>query len=232
MRDYGKIHSSFWTSPDIIKLSDNGKLLAVYLLSCEHSNIVGCFRLPNAYIVEDLNWTTETVIEALKELFTNGFVRDCERSKWLWICNFLTFNKPENPNQWKSARKAVKQIPEQFKYKQELTNYFNQIDPLSETLSEPLSNPLPIVTTETETETETERAKRKRFEPPSIFEVKSYIAEKNLAVSANGFLNFYESKGWMVGKNKMKDWRASIRGWASRDETKNKTAVSQEDLAE
>lgn len=62
----------------------------------------------------------------------------------------------------------------------------------------------------------------KRFTPPTLEEVKDYCKERNNEVDAQRFIDFYESKGWMVGKNKMKDWKACVRTW----ESKNK----QEDL--
>lgn len=57
----------------------------------------------------------------------------------------------------------------------------------------------------------------RRFTPPTLEEVQSFINEHGYRVDANRFIDFYSSKGWMVGKNKMKDWQAAIRGWASRD---------------
>jgi hypothetical protein len=50
-----------------------------------------------------------------------------------------------------------------------------------------------------------------RFIPPSVQEVQEYAKTEGLKIDAEGFVNFYESKGWMVGKNKMKDWRAAAR---------------------
>lgn len=52
-----------------------------------------------------------------------------------------------------------------------------------------------------------------RFVAPSVSEVKQYIEEKGYHVDAEQFVDFYDSKGWMVGKNKMKDWKASVRTW-------------------
>lgn len=52
-----------------------------------------------------------------------------------------------------------------------------------------------------------------RFTPPTLEEVINYCKERNNSVDPQRFINFYESKGWMVGKNKMKDWRASVRTW-------------------
>lgn len=57
----------------------------------------------------------------------------------------------------------------------------------------------------------------KRFCPPTLQEVQSYISEKGYSIDAEAFIAFYESKGWMVGKNKMKDWRMAIVTWSKRD---------------
>ena len=61
------------------------------------------------------------------------------------------------------------------------------------------------------------RAKSKRFVPPSIEEVKEYCKQRNNNVNAEQFIDFYESKGWMIGKNKMKDWKAAVRTWEKRE---------------
>ena len=55
--------------------------------------------------------------------------------------------------------------------------------------------------------------KRKQFIPPTVEEVHEYCCERMNNVNAEAFVDFYESKGWMVGKNKMKDWKAAVRTW-------------------
>ena len=62
----------------------------------------------------------------------------------------------------------------------------------------------------------------KRFTPPTHEQVSTYCKERKNTVDAERFLDFYESKGWMVGKNKMKDWKAAVRNWerSSKQETK------------
>lgn len=55
--------------------------------------------------------------------------------------------------------------------------------------------------------------KSKRFTPPTLDEVREYCQERNNNIDPETFINFYESKGWFVGKNKMKDWKASVRTW-------------------
>lgn len=56
-----------------------------------------------------------------------------------------------------------------------------------------------------------------RFTPPSVEEVRVYCAERKNSVDPERFVDFYASKGWLVGKSKMKDWRAAVRSWERSD---------------
>ena len=60
------------------------------------------------------------------------------------------------------------------------------------------------------------------FKKPTLDQVKDYCIERNNNVDAEAFLDFYESKDWKIGKNKMKDWKAAVRTWERR-ETKKPT---------
>lgn len=55
--------------------------------------------------------------------------------------------------------------------------------------------------------------KRKNFVKPTLEEISTYCQERKNSVNPSKFFDFYESKGWLVGKNKMKDWQASVRTW-------------------
>jgi predicted phage replisome organizer len=59
--------------------------------------------------------------------------------------------------------------------------------------------------------------KRKRFVPPTIDEVKAYCDERQNNVDAARFIDYYTANGWLVGKNKMKDWKAAVRTWERND---------------
>lgn len=59
--------------------------------------------------------------------------------------------------------------------------------------------------------------KRGRFTPPSLDDVSNYIKDKGYNVDPEAFIDFYTSKGWKIGKDTMKDWRAAVRTWARRD---------------
>ena len=55
--------------------------------------------------------------------------------------------------------------------------------------------------------------KSSRFIPPTLEEIRAYCFERNNSVDPERFFDFYSSKDWMIGKNKMKDWRAAVRTW-------------------
>lgn len=61
-----------------------------------------------------------------------------------------------------------------------------------------------------------------RFTPPTLEEVKAYCLESGYRIDAERFIDYYESNGWMVGRNKMKDWKAAVRNWSKRDDGKPK----------
>lgn len=67
--------------------------------------------------------------------------------------------------------------------------------------------------------------KRKSFTKPTIEEIQQYCTERNNGINAEAFFDFYESKNWYVGKNKMVDWKACVRTWEQRQRAKNKTST-------
>lgn len=84
--------------------------------------------------------------------------------------------------------------------------------------------------TDTDTDTdndndkrEGEARKRVPFSPPTIEEVRSYCQERKNNVDAEQFVNFYAAKGWMIGKTRMKDWKASVRTWEKRETARSGT---------
>ena len=57
----------------------------------------------------------------------------------------------------------------------------------------------------------------KRFKKPTIEEIKAYCDERKNGINAEYFYDYYESKGWQIGKNPMKDWQAAVRTWERKD---------------
>ena len=69
------------------------------------------------------------------------------------------------------------------------------------------------------------RQATKRFTPPTFVEVGDYVHKISAQIDVLQFMNFYESKGWMIGKNKMKDWKAAVRTWKKRETKAAKTKL-------
>lgn len=61
--------------------------------------------------------------------------------------------------------------------------------------------------------TNNHKPSRGAFAPPTLEDVSAYCSERGNGVDPDRFINFYESKGWMVGRNRMKDWKAAVRTW-------------------
>ena len=167
MREIAKVHSSFWTSPNINRLSEDGRMLAVYLLTCPHGNSLGAFRLPEGYVAEDLKWDSDRVKRTFRELagtvseplakgffgIPEPFAYRCETVGWVWIFHHLKWNKPDNPNQYKSLVKLAQKIPGNCSWKPDFLRVYGDLlgltsEPLgngSQAVSESIAKPSPTV---------------------------------------------------------------------------------------
>ena len=68
-----------------------------------------------------------------------------------------------------------------------------------------------------EKDIEIDKKKKGCMKHPSVSDIEDYIKEKSYNVDAQQFYDYYESNGWKVGKNPMKDWKATVRGWNTRN---------------
>ena len=69
----------------------------------------------------------------------------------------------------------------------------------------------------------TDSNKKARFKKPTLDEVKNYCILRKNNIDAEAYMDFYESKGWQIGKEIMKDWKAAVRTWERRDKSNPKT---------
>lgn len=141
---------------------------------------------------------------------------------------------------WNFVKKQIENMDEKYQEKVVERNRENgkkggrpKNQPITET-QENLKNPMGYLETQetlNEKDNENENIndnvninvsnrKTKVFTPPTIEEVKEYCIERKNSVNANKFVDFYQSKNWMVGKNKMKDWKACVRTWEAKEEPK------------
>lgn len=88
----GIILASFWTSPELSRLSDSVRLLAAYLLSCQHRSRFGLYSLPIAYVAADLRWDERKALEAFDLLGKKGFVHYDHVNGWVFLPRYLEHN--------------------------------------------------------------------------------------------------------------------------------------------
>ncbi|WP_433897378.1 hypothetical protein [Stenotrophomonas geniculata] len=140
MRDYGKIHTGFWASETMLGLESDARLLAIYLMTSQHTTMLGAFRLPDAYACEDLGWDSQRFQNGLDTLSEAGFVKYDRATKIVWIVKFVKWNRPDNPNQQKSIAKLAQALPDSLAFKDEILASIG----VSETVAKPLGNsPVP-----------------------------------------------------------------------------------------
>lgn len=108
---YSKIYQEFWNDDKINTLSIDGRYLMLYFLTCPHRNVLGCFKLPKSYVSEDTQLKPRKLTKLMNECLDLGLVEYDEKSKVIFIKNFLKYNPIENPNQAEGARKRLKNEP-------------------------------------------------------------------------------------------------------------------------
>lgn len=112
MRDYGKVSTSIWNSQKFSKVSDDARLLYLYLHTCPHVNSVGCFVLKDGYATADLGWDAKRYLKAMHTLcdaFLTAFDRD---ESLVRIVNFLKFDPFTNPKHAQGAAKLAISLPD------------------------------------------------------------------------------------------------------------------------
>ena len=134
-------------------------------------------------------------------------------------------------SKWISALRDSGYINIQLEYaegtKQILHRYIRLVkDPIEDKLNTPLTkvkDPIEdkLIVNNTVNTTTNNTMNKGRFTPPTLTEVIEQCNKTGANIDPQGFIDFYESKGWMIGKNKMKCWKSAIRTWARKDKEKS-----------
>ena len=119
---------------------------------------------------------------------------------------------------------------------QQSANYWiiePQHEPQHEPRHEPRDEPIHKTTKHINNISPYIESRGKKFQKPTIEEIQNYLDEKNItSFTAEKFYNFYEANGWMIGKNKMKNWKACCNNWNLRDEKEKKKDEPKKDKYE
>ena len=210
------IKPEFWTDEKIMKVSIPARLFFIGLWN--FADDLGClWYSPDRISMQIFPRNPElNVADLVQELMDWGILDMMinESSKpYIVIHNFLTHQKVDHPTPSKIYDKKSKKI---LKIPTELNNVENSIPNYFANPREPSllkgmeGNGREWKGMEWKTDV---RGKSSRFTPPTLSELEIYCSERKNGVDPQKFLDFYESKGWLIGKNKMKDWKAAVRTW-------------------
>ncbi len=138
MAEYGKIFKKLWNNARFRLLSNDAKLLLLYLYSSPHANTIGFFIIAQSYISEDLGWLPERLGKPFMELLESRWINYDYSSRVVLIRNWFKYNKIDNDNQYKKAAAEFSEIPQTILFQQ----YIEILETLPEGLHKGLLKPL------------------------------------------------------------------------------------------
>jgi len=200
-----------WTDSWFSDLSINGKLVFIFLVdNCDNA---GFYEINKKFMLFLLGMQEKELKDALDEIKTSKKCYELSvDKKRIWLLNYLKHQKklPLNPKN-NAHKQVIMKLEESVDNKDLFPNCKDIIKliPVNE-------NKIPTK--------KAERKPRVTFTKPNIDEIKSFMLEKNCTSvyairESEKFWNFYESKNWKVGKEKMSVWKSACSNWI-----KNNTA--------
>lgn len=182
----------------ITDLKLKGNELIIYALIYGFSQNVDNQRFSGSlqYIADWTNSTKQGVMKCLKSLESKGFI--CKNDTYINGVKFCEYHTTKFNGVCNKVEQGIQQSL-MGGIQQRLTNNI-AINNIENNIEDSIGK-------------KKVKEKAKHFTPPTLEEVEDYCLERNNNVDPERFIDYYTSNGWMVGKNKMKDWKAAIRTW-------------------
>lgn len=227
---YKIITEGFWTDPKIKKLSSESKLLFLYLITNPHSHFTGIYYLPKEFIRIECGLSDRGIDRGMGGL-SGLFLCDYDDiNSVIFVRKMLKYqscNQFYNDKQIKGIANHLRTLHNSCLIADFLKEYSDlKLDFSYTPIDRGIDTPTYTVT-DTDTDTDTEekgivKGKNGKFISPTLEEVSAYCLERKNKVNPKKWLSHYEAKGWMIGKNKMKDWKAAVRTWEENQQQKEK----------
>lgn len=212
-----KLKENFFTSKRIKKLrrlAGGDTYVIIYLkmqlVAMKHDGIIQYTGLERTFAEElalDIDEDPENVAVTLTYLLNTGLAESSDD------INFFFPYAVENTGKESTSTERVRAFRDREKQKKLAAIQ-------GETECNVSCNTELEIEKELEIETEKKEKKEKRFTPPTAEEVRAYCQEKKYGIDPEAFIDFYQSKNWKVGKDKMSDWKAAVRTWERRRKEK------------
>ena len=212
---YRMVNLSFWTDARIVEeFSVDDRYFYLYLFTNPHTNLAGCYEISVAQMANETGFNPEKILRLLdKFCHVLKVVSYDKRTRELLLRNWYKYNWTASPKFRKPLERELQAVkcPE---YKEYLKALFDgQEAVLKESENEKPEGTPSMTVTYADGSVEVERPRGKKFIPPTAEEVNAYCQERNNNIDGETFVDFYASKGWKVGDQPMKDWKAAVRTW-------------------
>lgn len=166
MAEYVAVQRRVWHDEKLTQVSGDARCLYLYLLTCPHGNMLGCFVLPKLYACADLEWLPERFDKPFAELTRAGLVKHDPGTNMVLIPKYVFHNSIQNPNQVKAANKVLDRLP-RSSLLLDLAGTLEQLGkPFLEPLIERLRQPVLSIKYSVEDEDEDTRVRAREGETP------------------------------------------------------------------
>lgn len=221
------VNTRFWNDTYVSELDPIEKLLFMYLLTNSHTNIAGIYELP----LKVMSVETGIEISMLKKIIPRLKKKITFKNNYVVMRNFLKHQNLTSKNTLVGVINVLKTLDKTFleqmvdedKYwapEEVLEGAYKGLAGVSN-YSDSDSNSDSDLDLDSDAPLNTPTPSKKKI--PTLEEVKAYVEEKQNGVDPVKFWNFYESKGWKVGKNPMVSWKACIATWSKDTKTLKKS---------
>ena len=235
------IDTAFWTDDKVVDMfTPEDKLFFLYLLTNPHTTQLGIYPLNKKIMAFEIGYSMEA-IDVLLDRFENKYhiILRSRKTSEIAIMNYLRHSIVKGGKPMEDLMIAEASRVTDKSLLRAIHDYLIKFPNLNESVKAIL--PLIYINNNKESENEyvyvnenenenvvsyhesyhdsyhdsskSPQKTSKAFTPPTLTEVTQYKNERHSQVDPEAFIDFYQSKGWMVGKNKMKDWKAAFRNW-------------------
>lgn len=222
MAIYRTIQLSFWTDNKVVDdFTPEDKYFYLYLFTNPQTNLCGCYEISLNTMSQQTGYNKETILRLIERFEkVHNVIRFSNETKEILLLNWSRYNWTKSPDFLKGLNKEIDKV--------KALNFKNYLLEVRENGTVPRPSIDGGGTTVTVTNTNTvikerdrgmgeeetnPKPKPKKNMPPTLEDVKAYCTERQNNVDPERFIDYYDSNGWMVGKNKMKDWKAAVRTW-------------------
>lgn len=213
------VDTSFWNDDKVVELfTPEDKLFMLYVLTNPYTTQLGIYKINKKVMAFELGYSMET-INILLDRFQNKYkiiIYSSETSE-IAIKNFLRYSIVKGGKPVEDClAKEIKQV----KNKKLISYVFNNIKEYSDInqtidkiIKEYNYNDNDNDNDVSYHDSYHDSSKKEIFKKPTVEEIAEYCKERNNGIDAQYFWDSYNAKDWMIGKQKMKDWKSAIRTW-------------------